>query len=170
MKHFTSTAYVVARVEGEQKVLLHLHKKLHSWLPPGGHVEENESPEECALREVGEETGLQVELLGEKLFPQLNDAERCTVMLQPACILVEKIEENHYHMDFTFFATTKSTDLKLSSESHEIKWFGTFLKCSNQNRLSCVSTRPLSGIPLDSSQSKALMRSVLTINSWSPRS
>ena len=34
----------------------------------------------------------------------------------------------------------------------------------NQNWLICVSTRPLSGIPVGSTQSKALMRSVLTIS------
>ena len=30
------------------------------WIGVGGHMEENESPEECALREIREETGLSV--------------------------------------------------------------------------------------------------------------
>lgn len=121
MKHFTSTAYVVARVDGEPKVLLHFHKKLGSWLPPGGHLEENESPEECALREVMEETGLKIGLLAEKPFKEIEDSH-CAVMLQPALTLLEKIGDDHYHMDFTFFAKAESTELKMSSESHDVRW------------------------------------------------
>jgi len=37
-----------------------MHPKLKKWLPPGGHVEENESPPEAATREVKEETGLEI--------------------------------------------------------------------------------------------------------------
>lgn len=43
--------------------MLHRVKKEHDenagqWIGVGGHCEENESPEECVLREVREETGL----------------------------------------------------------------------------------------------------------------
>ena len=50
----------------EGKVLLHLHRKLGMWLPPGGHIEKDELPDEAAVREVLEETGVKVELVGEK--------------------------------------------------------------------------------------------------------
>ncbi len=42
------------------------------WCPPGGFIEEGESPEEAAVREVKEETGLDVNVrakLGEVLGP-----------------------------------------------------------------------------------------------------
>ena len=38
-------------------LLIH-HKGLGKWLPPGGHIEENEVPHEAAIREVYEETGI----------------------------------------------------------------------------------------------------------------
>jgi 8-oxo-dGTP pyrophosphatase MutT (NUDIX family) len=41
-------------------VLLHLHRKLGMWLPPGGHIERDELPDDAAVREVFEETGLRV--------------------------------------------------------------------------------------------------------------
>ena len=60
-RHFTVAVFVV----WEEKVLLHLHRKLAMWLPPGGHIEKNEIPDDVAVREVFEETGLRVELVGE---------------------------------------------------------------------------------------------------------
>lgn len=56
----------------EKKILLVHHKKLNKWVQPGGHIEEHEDPEQAAIREVKEETGLDIELLGER-FPTAND-------------------------------------------------------------------------------------------------
>ena len=46
-----------------QYLMLHRVKKHHDmnegkWIGVGGHVEEQETPEECLVREVKEETGL----------------------------------------------------------------------------------------------------------------
>lgn len=52
---------VLIRREG--KILLGLRKSKHgkgTWCPPGGHLEHGESFENCALREVAEECGVQV--------------------------------------------------------------------------------------------------------------
>ena len=54
IRHFTATAYVVH----DGRVALHWHPKVMAWLPPGGHVEENEDPVQAVLRETEEETGL----------------------------------------------------------------------------------------------------------------
>ena len=63
-RHFNVTVYVV---NDEGKFLFIRHKKLQKWLPPGGHIDENEIPDIAALREVKEETSLNVELQGEKI-------------------------------------------------------------------------------------------------------
>jgi 8-oxo-dGTP pyrophosphatase MutT (NUDIX family) len=52
--HVTASAFVVS----SRGVILHLHRRLEIWLQPGGHVDAGESPDEAALRETLEETGL----------------------------------------------------------------------------------------------------------------
>ena len=50
-RDFTATTFVVH----EGATLLLWHKKMQAWLPPGGHIDPGELPEEAALREVREE-------------------------------------------------------------------------------------------------------------------
>lgn len=63
-RHFTATALVID--EEQHRALLLWHKRLKRWMPPGGHMEPNETPDETALREAKEETGLDVDILGEQ--------------------------------------------------------------------------------------------------------
>jgi 8-oxo-dGTP pyrophosphatase MutT (NUDIX family) len=44
----------------QDKVLLVKHKKVKTWLNPGGHIEANEAPHTAAEREFWEETGVKV--------------------------------------------------------------------------------------------------------------
>ena len=53
--HVTGSAIVV---DGAGRVLLHRHKRLGSWLQPGGHLDVGEDPAAAAVRETAEETGL----------------------------------------------------------------------------------------------------------------
>ena len=52
--HVTGSAVVV----GRRGTVLHLHKRLHRWMQPGGHIDPGEGPWDAALRESEEETGL----------------------------------------------------------------------------------------------------------------
>ena len=64
-------------------LMLHRTKKkndIHEgkWVGVGGKIEKGESPEECAVREVFEETGLKAEelkLRGLLTFPDFNNSE-----------------------------------------------------------------------------------------------
>ena len=44
----------------ENKVLLVHHKKLDLWLPVGGHIKKNETPDGALLREIKEKTKINV--------------------------------------------------------------------------------------------------------------
>ncbi len=116
-KHFTATAYIIH----EAKVLLIPHPKLGKWLPPGGHVELNETPPECACREALEETGLEIEII-----PQENiwvDEWNAKSFERPYLCLLENIPAHgakpaHQHMDFIYLAKPTGGSL-----SHDAKWF-----------------------------------------------
>lgn len=103
-RHFTATAYIVA--DGE--TLLHWHRGLHMWLPPGGHCEPNEDPVQAALREAEEETGIAVEVIPPPDLLWTNDVPGVQVLPPPAVILVEDIVRDdqpfHQHIDHVYFA------------------------------------------------------------------
>lgn len=48
----------------DDRILMALHRRQHDhyWVLPGGGVEPNETPEEAAVREVQEETGLDIRI------------------------------------------------------------------------------------------------------------
>lgn len=95
-REFTVAVFVVH----EGRVLLHRHKRLGLWLPPGGHIEPNELPDDAAIREVEEETGVRCQLAGEKAL-SIDYPYQLTV---PAGIQLEDIEPGHQHIDLVYFA------------------------------------------------------------------
>jgi len=56
---YTASAFVLNR---EDKILLIWHKKFNKYVQPGGHISESELPYEAAIREVYEETGINVDI------------------------------------------------------------------------------------------------------------
>ncbi len=94
-RHFTASAFTVWN--GCTLLLLHSRKSL--WLPPGGHVEPDEAPAATAVREVWEETGLQVEITS----PRLPEGEP-RALPRPEAVLEVEVEPGHLHVDMVFFA------------------------------------------------------------------
>ncbi|MCY0876324.1 MAG: NUDIX hydrolase [Firmicutes bacterium] len=114
-RDFVATALVVH----EQRVVLLHHRKLGRWLPPGGHIDAPELPDAAAIREVREESGLDVELLADYEPAGFDHA-----LARPAGIQLEDIEPGHQHIDLIYFARpVGSTELSGNDESLDIRWF-----------------------------------------------
>jgi 8-oxo-dGTP pyrophosphatase MutT (NUDIX family) len=105
--------------------LLHFHEKLQCWLPPGGHVEENETPPQAALRETKEETGLDVEII-----PQENlwiKSKNASSFERPFFCLLEEIPARkdkpaHQHMDLIYLG--RPIEEPPEKMTNGFYWFG----------------------------------------------
>lgn len=122
-KQFTSTAYIIEN----GLILLIFHRKLKKWLPAGGHMDANETPEETAIREAFEETGLEIELiLQENIWVEQSNAKSFP---RPYLCLLEEIPEHqgvpaHQHIDFCYIARPIGGQLKENkTETDGIRWF-----------------------------------------------
>ena len=119
-RHFTATTFVVC----EGKVLLHLHAKQQLWLPPGGHIERDELPDDAARREIEEETGLRLRLHSEADAAALSSEMGSQVVAQPAFVLVEDINPFHQHIDFIYFAHALPDEGGVPPKvREEFRWF-----------------------------------------------
>jgi 8-oxo-dGTP pyrophosphatase MutT (NUDIX family) len=103
IREFTATACIIKN----NQVLLHFHKKMNKWLPPGGHVEKDETPTECAIREAKEETGLDISIISDEHL-EINEWN-ATSFARPFLCLLENIpayrdQPIHQHVDFIYIA------------------------------------------------------------------
>jgi len=113
---FTVAIFVVH----DRKVLLIHHRKLDKWLPLGGHIELDEDPEQAALREAKEESGLEVELLGERP-PTTEPGTRA--LLAPRFLDIHRINPTHEHIGMIYWACPRGGDVTLATEEHhDIRW------------------------------------------------
>ena len=106
----------------KNKVLLRKHDKYKKWLSVGGHIELDEDPNQAAIREVREEVGLEVKLLGSSPFFNERDY---TELVPPVFLNRHRINETHEHVTLVYFALSQTDFLKQSKEekSEELKWF-----------------------------------------------
>lgn len=117
---WTIAAYVIYR----DRILLVHHKKLNNWLPPGGHVELDQDPEEALYAELREETGLTedtLEIVGEK--PAIT-SPGTKFLYAPTFLDIHEISATHKHIGLTYILRSKTTTIMLSEREHnQIRWF-----------------------------------------------
>jgi 8-oxo-dGTP pyrophosphatase MutT (NUDIX family) len=117
VREWTVAVFVVH----EGRVLLLRHRKLGKWLPPGGHIEPGELPDEAAVREVWEEAGIKVELVGGKALAVADPVQ----LVRPRGIQLETIAPGHQHIDLVYLArVVGSPALTANEESTRLGWFG----------------------------------------------
>lgn len=113
IRHFTASAVVL---DDADRVLLVHHNKSGMWLYPGGHVDENETPAEAAVREVIEETGIRATVLGETEFAHTAVASH----LLPWAIIEMDVTDSkvgaHRHIDFVYVCFAHGGDLAAQLE------------------------------------------------------
>jgi 8-oxo-dGTP pyrophosphatase MutT (NUDIX family) len=98
-RDFAATVFVVWRGQ----VVLHKHPKLGLWLPPGGHVEPHELPDGAAVREVQEETGVQIRLEAEYGLELPTGVSSPRMLPRPRGVQLEQIANDHEHIDLIYF-------------------------------------------------------------------
>jgi ADP-ribose pyrophosphatase YjhB (NUDIX family) len=116
-RHFTATTIIV----NKDKALLHLHKKLGIWIPVGGHIDRDELPQDTAIREAKEESGLTINLYNpDKQIPM----GKVRQLFRPMHILLEDINPFHQHIDFIYYAYSETDALQPEDdETTKLKWF-----------------------------------------------
>jgi 8-oxo-dGTP pyrophosphatase MutT (NUDIX family) len=117
-RHFTATGFVV---DGA-RTLLHWHKRLQQWMPPGGHIELDEDPVQAVLREVQEETGLVVEVIPIQQTAGFRYPEQ---LPPPYTILIEDIPgpgEPHKHIDMIYFCRLLNGATGLLAADQTLRW------------------------------------------------
>jgi 8-oxo-dGTP pyrophosphatase MutT (NUDIX family) len=125
---FTVAIFVVR----DGQILLIHHRKLDKWLPLGGHIELDEDPEQAALREAKEESGLDVELLGERP-PTTSPGTRA--LIAPRFLDIHRISDTHEHIGMIYWARpaapvghqtsqggVSANPVLASEEHHDIRW------------------------------------------------
>ncbi|MGL5149576.1 MAG: NUDIX domain-containing protein [Clostridium sp.] len=127
-KTITASVYVVYK----NKVLLHNHKKYNTLFPLGGKMNECEVPQETALREVYEESGLEVELYNRD---KRLDLGRVIQLHSPIHTLLENVGHEVENIDFIYFARAISDVVNpQQGESKELFWF-TKSEIENHNNI-----------------------------------
>lgn len=124
-----STTAVV--LDGQGRIALVHRKDNGLWALPGGGMELGESMEDCAVREVKEETGLDVELIG-----------LVGIYTNPRHVM--KYDDGEVRQQFSICYASRliGGDLAFDSESTEIAWV-------EPDKISSLSMHPSMRLRID---------------------
>lgn len=115
-RDFAATVFVAWR----GRLLMHRHRKLGLWLPCGGHIEPHELPDDAAVREVLEESGVRVELVGERALRVAAPRQ----LVRPRGVQVEAIAPGHEHIDLIYLGRPlEPYDGGLSGSQPGLGWY-----------------------------------------------
>ena len=95
------------------------------WIVPGGHVEESENPQEALVREIKEETGLDVSLIDfhDEDMKNLKEIEEGIRRLPQPFLVQEEISGHgdHKHINLVYICRYNNSS-PIPSENMEVRW------------------------------------------------
>jgi len=100
---YTASAFVLNR---DNKILLLWHKKLDKYVQPGGHILDNELPHEAAIREVLEETGINIDIPIKTPFAK-----------------EDYVNNVGHQIDYQYIGYAINEDIHNNDESFKAGWF-----------------------------------------------
>lgn len=113
---------VAGLIANEDKILLIHHNKLDKWIPPGGHIQENETPDEALEREIKEELNLEIEIIKENELSMGGSIKKQLAL--PFYVNLHNVGD---HDHCCFFYLCKPKDMKkVIADKSEVKnyhWF-----------------------------------------------
>lgn len=110
-------------IRDNHRVLLIWHRRLKEWLPPGGHIKQNETPDYAVLREVREETGLEIDLIDHRVSETIVGIKRQLPL--PFFADVHSVGD-HDHCCFYYLARPKNREQPVTlnlDEVEDYRWF-----------------------------------------------
>lgn len=105
-------------------VLIRMHEKYHNWGSLGGHIDAGQDSNEAALREVWEEGGLRVRLVGPTGWTVM-DTDTNRDLVPPLFVNRHHINATHDHSAFVFAAVSDSMEINPQTgedQGAECRW------------------------------------------------